>query len=163
MPTVAEQLTRARESQNLTVYEVAEVTKIKTDHIRALEEGDYDVFSATIYIRGFVRTYATLLKLDVSKVLNDLEQELSSNERFSEPPSLTGDHHGPVDFVMFKLSKINWRITVPILVMIVVLVLAVLGIVAWQQQKERDPLKGLGPGLYEPNDSQGPTLPVPRD
>src|SRR5258705_11311017 len=39
MATVAEQLRRAREAQNLNVYQVAEITKIKTDHIRALESG----------------------------------------------------------------------------------------------------------------------------
>ena len=36
MPTVAEQLRTAREAQGLTVYQVAEITKIRTDHIRAL-------------------------------------------------------------------------------------------------------------------------------
>ena len=62
MLTVAEQLRRAREEQKLTVYQVAEITKIKTDHIRALESGAWENFSAPVYIRGFVRTCATLLK-----------------------------------------------------------------------------------------------------
>ena len=56
MSTVAEQLREAREAQNLTVYQVAEITKIRTDHIRALDEGNYDVFSAPVYIRGSVRS-----------------------------------------------------------------------------------------------------------
>src|SRR5712664_3601126 len=64
MSTVAEQLHLAREAKSLTVHQVAEVTKIRSDHIRALEEGNFDVFSAPVYIRGFIRTYATLLKLD---------------------------------------------------------------------------------------------------
>ena len=63
MPTVAEQLRAAREAKNLSVNEVAEITKIRTDHIRALEEGNFDIFVAPVYIRGFARTYATLLKL----------------------------------------------------------------------------------------------------
>ena len=37
MVTVSEQLRRAREAQELDIYQVAEITKIKTDHIRALE------------------------------------------------------------------------------------------------------------------------------
>jgi len=77
MPTVAEQLHGAREAKNLTVYQIAETTKIKTDHIRALEEGNYNVFSAPVYIRGFVRTYASLLKLDVAQVMATLDQELA--------------------------------------------------------------------------------------
>ena len=37
MSTVSEQLRLAREQQQLDVYQVAEITKIKTDHVRALE------------------------------------------------------------------------------------------------------------------------------
>src|SRR6266404_4731217 len=73
MATVAEQLRQAREEQHLNVYQVAEITKIKTDHIRALEAGEWGSFSAPVYIRGFVRTYAKTLKLDVAKVTADLE------------------------------------------------------------------------------------------
>ncbi len=44
MPTVAEQLKQAREAQGLKIHEVAEATKIRGDHIRALEAGNYDIF-----------------------------------------------------------------------------------------------------------------------
>ena len=73
MPTVAEQLRTSREAQGLTVYQVAEVTKIRTDHVRALEEGKFEAFAAPVYVRGFVRTYATLLKLDVPGMMSQLE------------------------------------------------------------------------------------------
>ena len=48
MSTVAEQLRAAREAKKLTVEQIAESTKIRTDHIRALEEGNFSVFSAPI-------------------------------------------------------------------------------------------------------------------
>src|SRR5258706_12454300 len=108
MSTVAEQLRQAREAQHLTVYQVAEVTKIRTDHLRALEEGNFDVFSAPVYIRGFVRTCATLLKLDVPQIMAELDAELKGTERFSEPPPLSDQPRTPVDFLMFQLSKGNW-------------------------------------------------------
>ena len=69
MPTVAELLRQAREEQKLNIYQVAEITKIKTDHIRALEAGQYDAFSAPVYIRGFVRTYAKALRLEKAREL----------------------------------------------------------------------------------------------
>jgi len=65
MSTVAEQLRQAREARHLTVQQAAEITKIRTDHLRALEEGNFEVFSAPVYIRGFVRSYSTLLKMEV--------------------------------------------------------------------------------------------------
>ena len=99
MSTVAEQLLLARESKSLSIYQVAEVTKIRTDHIRALEEGNFDVFSAPVYIRGFVRTYATLLKLDVSQIMATLDSELGRTEKFHEPPPLSDHSRGAVDFL----------------------------------------------------------------
>lgn len=86
MPTVAEQLRQGREQRKLDVYQVAEITKIKTDHIRALEEGNFNCFTAPVYIRGFVRTYGTLLKLDLPKLMADLDQELGRTEKFATPP-----------------------------------------------------------------------------
>ena len=87
MSTVAEQLHRAREAKQLSVEQVAEITKIRGDHLRALEEGNFNVFSAPVYIRGFVRTYATLLKLDLGQIMAALDDELGQTEKFREPPS----------------------------------------------------------------------------
>ena len=79
MTTVAEQLQRTREAQKLSINQVAEFTKIRTDHIRALEEGNFNVFAAPVYIRGFVRT-RVLLKLDVTDVMASLDKELGRRQ-----------------------------------------------------------------------------------
>ena len=84
--TVAEQLHLAREAKSLTIKQVAEITKIRSDHIRALEEGNFNAFSAPVYIRGFVRAYAGLLKLDVPRIMAKLDLELGATEKFREPP-----------------------------------------------------------------------------
>ena len=107
MSTVAEQLHVAREAKSLTVHQVAEVTKIRTDHIRALEEGNFNAFSAPVYIRGFVRTYATLLKLDVPQLMTALDHELGATEKFREPPPLTDQPHSALDFVTLQLSEVE--------------------------------------------------------
>ena len=86
MPTVAEQLRAGREAENLTIPQVAEATKIRTDHIRALEEGNFNMFSAPVYIRGFVRNYATQLKLDVPQIMAALDAELG---RMTSPDLVT--------------------------------------------------------------------------
>src|SRR5690349_7270324 len=121
MPTVAEQLRCAREQQSLNVYQVAEITKIKTDHIRALESGEYDSFSAPVYIRGFVRTYARALKLNEMQVAADLDAELAQTKKFREPPPLTERSNSTLDFIMLQLSKMNWRIFAVVAVVAIVL------------------------------------------
>ncbi len=162
MATVAEQLRHAREEQQLTIYQVAEITKIKTDHIRALESGHYDAFSAPVYIRGFVRTYAKALKLDEAAVASTLEGELARTEKHSQPPPLTNHPRGPLDFLMLQLSKLNWRWVAAVLVGAGVLGSALAGIQAWRKANAADPLKKLGPGLYQSTQGQaGELLPLP--
>lgn len=163
MATVAEQLRRAREEQNLNVYQVAEITKIKTDHIRALEAGTYDSFSAPVYIRGFVRTYAKALKLDVAKITGDLEAELSKTEKFAEPPPLMEKEKDALAFFTLQLSKLNWRVLVAAGSVVLFLVLVVIGLRTCRtQRKTDDPLKDLGPGIYQPKPNQsGEKLPIP--
>ncbi len=164
MSSVAEQLRAAREGQNLTVYQVADVTKIKTDHVRALEEGNYDMFPAPVYIRGFIRTYAALLKLDVPQIMVELETELAGSKKFSHPPSLSGPPRGPLDHVMYQLSKLNWRIILPFTALVVILLAAIFGYRAWRNHKTADPLVNLGPGLYQPpQKNSGELLPLPTN
>jgi cytoskeleton protein RodZ len=163
MPTVAEQLARAREAKELTVYQVAEITKIRTDHIRALEEGNYHVFSAPVYIRGFVRTYATLLKVDLPTVMASLDAELAQTEKFREPPRLAGESRGFLDFVMLQVSR-NWQVAVPLVVLVLALLGMVLGYRAWRSYRSRDPLASLGPGLYQPSAGErAEVLPLPTN
>ena len=160
MSTVAEQLRQGREARNLTVYQVAEVTKIRTDHIRALEEGDYDVFPAPVYVRGFVRTYAKLIKLDVPQVLAQLGQELSKSAKHHEPPPLTDRRHGILDKIMYQLSKLNWRIVGPVVGLALIIACAVLIHQAWASQKPKDPTGGHPAPVYQPARKASDTLPV---
>jgi cytoskeleton protein RodZ len=161
MPSVAEQLRNAREGRKLTVPQAAETTKIRTDHIRALEDGNYNVFPAPVYIRGFVRSYATLLKLDVRQIMADLDSELSATEKFREPPPLTDPYKGPVDFVMFQFSKVNWNKGISTLLAVAVVGVLVIGVILWRHHVSRDPLSGLPPAIYKPAPSNaGNTVPL---
>jgi cytoskeletal protein RodZ len=160
MPTVAEQLRAGREALKLDVQQVVEATKLKADQVRALEQGNYNSFTATVYLRGSVRTYATLLKLDVPKLLAQLDTELSSSDKFSDQlPSAPRKQSG-VDSLMLLLSR-NWTIAA---VVVAIALLALGGTAlyrAWQHRKTSDPLKGLGAGVYQPTGQSGETLPIP--
>jgi cytoskeletal protein RodZ len=161
MPTVAEQLRAAREAKKLTVNDVAEKTKIRTDHIRALEEGNFNVFSAPIYIRGSVKNYAVILKLDVPQIMTALNAELDLTEKFSEPPPLVEEPQTLLDKLMFLLSKLDWRKGLAGLVAIVIVLIIVIVIFVWRHHQRADPLAGLAPAVYQPANS-GDTLPLPK-
>jgi len=160
MPTVAEQLRAAREAKNLSVNEVAEITKIRTDHIRALEEGNFDVFVAPVYIRGFTRTYATLLKLDVPQLIKALDGELGKTEKFSEPPPLTDTDKSVVNFMTLQLSKLNLHRR-ELLIGLGVLIVIVVSISIWKRHRSPAPTQNLPPARVQsaPQNS-GNTLPL---
>ncbi|HKQ36595.1 MAG TPA: helix-turn-helix domain-containing protein [Verrucomicrobiae bacterium] len=163
MLTVAEQLRRAREEQKLTVYQVAEITKIKTDHIRALEAGRYETFAAPVYIRGFVRTYAKALKLDVAQLSETLDTELGQTKKFREPPSLSNEPRSALDVILLRLAQLKWQRWAPVLAVFLIIGGGVLAFRSCQTTQKPDPLKNLGPGLYKPprSTNSGDLLPVP--
>jgi cytoskeletal protein RodZ len=163
MPTVAEQLSAGRAARHLTIEQVADITKIRGDHLRALEEGNFDVFSAPVYIRGFVRSYSTVLKLDVPQVMAELDSELSQSEKFAEPPPLSESPKGVLDFVMLQLSKLDWRKGAVAVAVLLVGGISTVSFLIWRHARTADPLKGLKPGVYhssKPDPAQ--TLPLPK-
>jgi cytoskeletal protein RodZ len=159
MSTVAEQLCAAREARKLTVQQVADATKIRTDHIRALEEGNFNVFSAPIYIRGSVKNYAMLLKLDVPQIMAALSIELGRTEKFSEPPPLTEASNTPLDRLMFLLSKLNWKFGVVGASVLGIILIVSFASFAWRHHKHTDALAGLQPAVYQSANS-GQMLPL---
>jgi|SRR5260221_8386056 len=161
MPTVAEQLRAAREAKKLTVQQVADATKIRTDHIRALEEGNFSAFSAPVYIRGSVKNYATMLKLNVPQLMLVLDDELKATEKFSEPPPLTEETKSPLDHVLFLLSKVNAKAAMMAGGVLGTVVIIAIAHWAWRQHRGADPLANLQPAVYQPA-SSGDTLPLTK-
>ena len=161
MSSVAEQLRQAREAQGLSLRDLAESTKIRSDHLDALEKADYSPFPAPVYIRGSVRTYASFLKLDVPAVLAALDAELSQSPEFSGPPSLTGERRGPLDWITYQLSRVNWRLAGVLLLLVAVVSGGLIGWQAWNRRLQEDPLSRLGPGIHKPAPIPGDLLPIP--
>jgi cytoskeletal protein RodZ len=160
MPSVSDRLREAREALGLNIYEVADITKIRTDHIRALEEGRFDAFAAPVYLRGFIRTYARLLRLDPDEMISALDAELRQDPNFSEPSPFSMKRRNVLDLLMLQLSKVNWRIALPAVAFLVIVGVGVVGYRFWTEYTSRDPLADLGPGLYQPPQG-GDSLPLP--
>lgn len=66
--TVGEILRKAREQKGLSVAQVHSGTKISPEVIRALEENDLASFASEIYLKGFLRNYATHLGIDGNRL-----------------------------------------------------------------------------------------------
>jgi cytoskeleton protein RodZ len=62
--TVGAVLAETRAEHGLTIEQASAATRIRAEHLLALESDQPDRLAAPVYARGYVRTYATYLGLD---------------------------------------------------------------------------------------------------
>ncbi len=87
MMTIGEIFKTAREKKKITTSEAAVATRMKVQHVEAIESGRFDKFAAPTYARGFIRLYAEYLGLDPSPLIRFYNEHYLNDER----PSLIPD------------------------------------------------------------------------
>ncbi len=78
MESVGEFFRQVRETKGLTVDEVASKTRIRTDFVKALEEGNFAKLPDQVFAKGFVRSYARSLGLDEEDAIHRFIQSAGS-------------------------------------------------------------------------------------
>jgi DnaJ-class molecular chaperone len=58
-----------REAQDITLDEISKKTKIRICYLQAIENDDYKVFTAEIFLRGFLKSYIQCLGLKPDEIL----------------------------------------------------------------------------------------------
>jgi len=71
MQTIGERLEEARKRKGISIREASEATKIRGDYLHKLESNSFELNLPEIYVRGFLRGYASFLKLNTDKILAD--------------------------------------------------------------------------------------------
>lgn len=101
----------ARERADLTQEQVAKELYMTLTKVRGLEAGDYRHMGSDTFVRGYLRAYANLVKLDV-------EQLLSAYDRYAQ-------QHGLIEQVVsHKTESTNkplWQFVVLVLAILLVL------------------------------------------
>lgn len=101
----------ARERAGLSQEQVAKELYMTLTKVRALESDDYRYMGSDTFTRGYLRSYATLVKLDVVQVL-------ASYDRHAEK-------HGLIEQVLHQRvespNKPLWQFIVLVLVALLVL------------------------------------------
>ena len=97
------QLAAAREACGFSVADVARQLKLAPWQVEALETGNYARMPGTVFVRGFIRNYARLLKLDPAALLMPAPPPQSS------PKHAAPDLSPPVEISFRKGNAIKWR------------------------------------------------------
>lgn len=80
--TLGYALREAREASGLSIDEVARIIRFSPRQIEAMENNDFGKLPGQTVIRGFIRSYAKLLKLEASGLLAQFERQA--------PPDMLG-------------------------------------------------------------------------
>lgn len=102
MQTIGERLEEARKRKGVSIREAAEATKIRGDYLHKFENNQFDIKLPEIYVRGFLRTYATYLKLPAEKIVSDYKG-LGLGEAKSR--GLSRESYGRMDLTVSSTAK----------------------------------------------------------
>ncbi len=94
-PTTGQRLRAAREERGMSVNDVAEILRFSPRQISLLEADRYDDLPGATLVRGFIRGYAKLLKLDPVPLLDGLTPEAIPNLVEVKPPTNMGVAEDP--------------------------------------------------------------------
>ncbi|QST01651.1 helix-turn-helix domain-containing protein [Pontibacillus sp. ALD_SL1] len=76
---IGARLKEARESQNMTLDDVQQETKIQTRYLQAIEKGNFSIMPGKFYTRAFIRQYAEAVGLDPESLMEEHKSELPSS------------------------------------------------------------------------------------
>lgn len=73
-----------RKSLDLSLLEVERITKIKSAHLKALEEDRFEILPSETYVVGFLKKYCSILGLNRKKVISDFKKRKSELENIKK-------------------------------------------------------------------------------
>lgn len=118
--TLGEFLKQVREANGLSVEYVADQLKLKVSTVRDLEANQYDHLGGLVYIKGYLRSYARLLHLNIE---DQLQLNGQNKENTAPPNDLFSNNQ--------KEQSSSW----PWLLLCVVVAVVILGALYYAKDK----------------------------
>ncbi|MDC0663302.1 RodZ domain-containing protein [Marinobacter sp. SS21] len=83
-PSIGSQLKAAREGRGLQVADIARGQHLRPAVIQAIESGNFGEIGSELFLKGYVRTYASQVGLDAQSLIAQLDTELEPLRRERE-------------------------------------------------------------------------------
>ena len=141
-------LKKSRETQGLSLDQVASLTRIQAKFLQALEDEEFQSLPEQVFTRGFVRTYARSLGLDEEDTLRRFSE--SSSEYYQQGQQAQYQAH--VQIEEEKRSKLNRNLVIIVTIIIIV----ALGFLLPRQQQSSPPPPSPDQENMEPRTSDPP-------
>jgi len=128
MSKVGEILKKRRELETKSLEHVTTQTMIPKKYIVALEEGNYGLFPAQVYAKGFLRNYANFLGFNENEIKDLVSQyELEWQETQLKLPVATPKK------ILPAVSKTNWSLYI----IIFILIIGIFGLLTFYLTKQK--------------------------
>ena len=155
-------LAAQREAMGWTVEQVADQLKLAVRQVIALEEGDYANLPGPAVVRGFVRAYAKVVKLDAAPLVAQIALATPAP---NDATSTTVRRDKPTSFSQVRFPTNGKRASkMPLGLIMVAVLLAGAGAAAWHFGVTPESLMGHAApvaGTQAPADSHLTVLPPP--
>jgi cytoskeleton protein RodZ len=129
-----ERLRREREMRGVSLDDIAEVTKIGTRLLRALEEEHFELLPGGIFNKGFVRAYAKYLGLNEEEAVADYLE--AAGETAPDPRVIAEQNSLRIDRSGSEAGP-SRQVGFPIIPVLILLLVIAAGAGGWQIYQER--------------------------
>lgn len=103
--TLGERFRKIRSERRISLMEVSRATKIRVRYLEAIEEGEYDKLPAEVYVRGFLRSYASYLVVPEDAILRLYERERNIRKNLGHIAPFRSQPTSPVRFSFVPSSR----------------------------------------------------------
>ena len=109
METVGVYLKKERESKNLSLHEVAQLTKISELYLDCIEKDDYEKIPKGPYVKGYISSYSRMIGGDTEQALKLYESVNKQKNQLDETePAIPAANGWKASMAMTASSLINW-------------------------------------------------------
>ena len=149
MDTIGSRFATERKKRKLEFSDVEHAIGIRALYIQAMEEGRYEVLPGEVYVKGFIRNYATFLGLDGVQLVQEYSAGKTPPEQSAAPqpaPARTSS----------AAPAISGKKFVIMLAVVLILIVAGGGLYVWQKGKPSSVARSA-----QPVQTQQTVLPIP--
>lgn len=96
--TLGERFRKIRGDRRISLGEVSRSTQIQVKYLEAIENGEYEKLPAEVYVRGFLRSYASFLSVPEEAILRLYERERNIQKHLGHVAPFRFQPASPVRF-----------------------------------------------------------------
>src|SRR5260221_70820 len=111
--TIGEILRSQRQHHNTTIDQLSRMTRIRAEYLEALEENQFEKLPSSVFVKGYIKSYAAVFGFDYRPVLALLRRDFKESavgrlvpREFIKPVLKKRQFWSPVTFTFLALGLV---------------------------------------------------------